>query len=63
MNKKIIIQVILFFIIFLFIALFVFEYLIKPKLAVSGTQKQILSQNLQFVNTNASHSYLRRGQS
>ena len=52
MNKKIIIQVILFFIIFLFIALFVFEYLIKPKLAVSGTQKQILSQNLDDNSTN-----------
>ena len=52
MNKKIIIQVILFFIIFLFIALFFFEYLIKPKLAVSGTQKQILSQNLDDNLTN-----------
>ena len=52
MNKKIIIQVILFFIIFLFIALFFFEYLIKPKLAVSSTQKQILSQNLDDNLTN-----------
>ena len=52
MNKKIIIQFILFFIIFLFIALFFFEYLIKPKLAVSGTQKQILSQNLDDNLTN-----------
>jgi len=52
MNKKIIIQVILFFIIFLFIALFVFEYLIKPKLAVSDTQKQTLSLNLDDNSTN-----------
>ena len=52
MNKKIIIQFILFFIIFSFIALFVFEYLIKPKLAVSDTQKQILSLNLDDNLTN-----------
>ena len=52
MNKKIIIQVILFFIIFLFIALFVFEYLIKPKLAASDTQEQILSLNLDDNLTN-----------
>ena len=52
MNKKIIIQVILFFIIFFFIALFFFEYLIKPKLAVSDTQKQILSLNLDDNLTN-----------
>ena len=52
MNKKIIIQVILFFIIFLFIVSFVFEYLIKPKLAISDTQKQILSQSLDDNLTN-----------
>ena len=52
MNKKIIIQFLLFLIIFLFISLFVFEYLIKPKLAVSSTQKQILSQNLDDNLTN-----------
>ena len=52
MNKKIIIQFILFFIIFSFIALFVFEYLIKPKLAVSDAQKQILSLNLDDNLTN-----------
>ena len=52
MNKRIIIQVILFFIIFLFIVSFVFEYLIKPKLAISDTQKQILSQSLDDNLTN-----------
>ena len=52
MNKRIIIQVILFFIIFLFIVSFVFEYLIKPKLAISDTQKQILSLNLDDNLTN-----------
>ena len=52
MNKKIIIQFILFFIIFSFIALFVFEYLIKPKLAASDTQEQILSLNLDDNLTN-----------
>ena len=46
MNKKVIIQFLLFFIISLFISLFVFEYLIKPKLGASNKQEQILSSDL-----------------
>tara|TARA_B100000787_G_scaffold55065_1_gene40040 strand:+ start:1040 stop:1636 length:597 start_codon:yes stop_codon:yes gene_type:complete len=46
MNKKVIIQFLLFFIIFLFISLFVFEYLIKPKLDASNKQEQIFSSDL-----------------
>ena len=52
MNKKIIIQITLFFIIFSFIILFVFKYLIEPKLGVSNIKKQTVSLNLDDSSPN-----------